>query len=65
MVLTIQYEVLDRGLDNVKDVKSQTLPPDEHVSEVIKRNWKGGEEGGWIYGYNVSKMACVWNMLTW
>jgi hypothetical protein len=45
--------VLDRGIDNVKDVRKLALDPDEHVREVVKRNWKGGNEGT-IYEYNVS-----------
>lgn len=49
-----QYKVLDRGLDNVKDVRKEGLDEDEHVREVVRRNWKGGDEGSWIYGYNVS-----------
>lgn len=36
------------------EVAGQGLDPDEHVREVVKRNWKGGEEGGKIYGYRVS-----------
>ncbi|KAL7419271.1 hypothetical protein Q5752_006108 [Cryptotrichosporon argae] len=50
------YEILDRGIDNVKDVTSQHLSPDEHVRETVERNWKGGEQGGWIYGYNVTEV---------
>ena len=46
--------MLDRGFDNIKDVRAQGLDSDEHVREVVRRNWKGGDQGRHIYEYNVS-----------
>lgn len=47
------HAILDAGAGNIRDVRSLQLSPEKHVREVVARNWKGGDEGSWIYGYEV------------
>ncbi|WOO80351.1 FAD-dependent monooxygenase SAT7 [Vanrija pseudolonga] len=52
------YSVLNHGGSNLKAVRDEKLQPDDHVREVIRRNWAGegrkpGDQGDQIYAYNV------------